>query len=53
LFLEAGDVRPCTVQSPLKFASFTQKLVPLREKVLVLLAETVSIVFDPGAIRLS
>jgi len=37
----------------LEFVSFTQKLVPLGEKVLVLLAETIPIVFDPGAIRLS
>jgi hypothetical protein len=37
----------------LEFVSFTQKLVSLGEKVLVLLAETVPIAFDPGAIRLS
>ena len=41
--------------SNLRWSSFrfTQKLVQLGEKVLVLLAETVPIVFDPGAIRLS
>ena len=53
LGVEAGDVRSCTVQSPLEFVLFTQELVPLGEKVLVLLAQTVPIVFDPGAIRLS
>jgi len=52
-FVETGDVRPCAVQSSLEFVSFTQKLVPLGKKVLVLLAEPVPIVFDPGAIRLS
>ena len=41
------------VQSPLKFISSTEKLVPLGEKVLVLPAKPVPIVFDPGAIRLS
>ena len=51
--IQAGDVRPCAVQSPLQFVSFPTKLVLLRKKVLVFLAETVSIVFDPGAIRLS
>jgi hypothetical protein len=52
-FVEAQDICPCTIQSPLKFASFAHKLVPLREKVFVLLAEPVTILFDPGAIRLS
>ncbi len=52
-FVEAGDVRPCAVQSPLEFVSFTQKLATFREKVLVLLPEPVPIVFDPGAVRLS
>jgi hypothetical protein len=51
--VEAGDVRPCAVQSPLEFVSFSQKLIPFGEKVLVLLASSVPIVFDPGAIRLS
>jgi len=37
----------------LEFVSFTQKLVTLGENVLVLLAETVPIVFDPGAIWLT
>jgi len=37
-FVEAGDVRPCAIKSPLEFVSFTQKLVPLGEKVLFLLA---------------
>ena len=51
--MEAGDVRPCAVQSPLEFVSFTQKLVPLGKKELVLLAETVAIFLDPSAVRLS
>jgi len=51
--IEVGDVRPSAVKPPLEFVSLTHKLVPLREKVLVLLAEPVPIVFDPGAIRLS
>ena len=33
--------------------SFTQKLVPLGEEVLVLMAEAVPIVLDPSAVRLS
>ena len=41
--VEARDVRACAVQSPLEFVSFKQKLVPLGEKVLVLLAEMVAI----------
>src|SRR5437773_317381 len=52
-FVEVGYVRPCAVKSALEFVSFAQKLVPLGEKVLVLLAETVPIVFDPRAVRLS
>jgi len=52
-FVETGDVRPCTVESPLEFVSFMQELVPVRDEELVLLAETIPIVFDPGAIRLS
>src|SRR5438876_661881 len=52
-FVEAGDVRPCAVQSAFEFILFTQKLVPFGEKVLVLLAETIPIVFDPGTVRLS
>jgi hypothetical protein len=51
--IQAGDVRPCAVQPPFQFVSFPKKLVLLRKKVLVFLAETVSIVFDPGAIRLA
>jgi hypothetical protein len=50
-FVETGDVRPCPIQTPLDVVSFTQKLVPLGQKVLVFLAESVPIVFDPGAIR--
>ena len=45
-FLEARDVRSCTLQSPLKFILFTQKLIPLGEKVLVFLAETVPLMFN-------
>jgi hypothetical protein len=52
-FVETGDVRPCAVESPLEFVSFMQELVPLRDEERVLLAETIPIVFDPGAIRLS
>ena len=53
MLVEAGDVRLCAVQSPLEFVSFKQELVPLGKKVLVLLAETVAIFLDPGAVRLS
>src|SRR5206468_9914317 len=53
LLMQARDVCPCTVQSPLEFVTLTKKLVPLGKKVLVFLAEAVPIVFDPGTIRLS
>ena len=51
--MEAGDVRPCSVPSPLEFVSFTQKLVPLGEKVLILLAETVPTNLIDNALRYS
>jgi hypothetical protein len=53
MLVEAGDVRPSAVQSPLEVVSFKQELVSLGKKVLVLLAETVAIFLDPGAVRLS
>ena len=53
MLVETSDVRPCAVQSPLEFVSFKQELVPFGKKVLVLLAETVAIFLDPGAVRVS
>ncbi len=51
--MQAENVGSGAVQSLLEFVSFTEQLVSLGEKVIVLLAETVPVVFDPGSIRLS
>jgi hypothetical protein len=53
VFVQARDVRACAVEFALQFGAPAHELVPFEEQRLVLTAQAVAVVFDPGTVGLS
>jgi hypothetical protein len=53
LLVQARDVRPCAVEFALQLGPLAHELVAFEEQHLVLAAQAVAVVFDPGSVGLS